>query len=113
MLISDRDQRLLAADQEVFGDTINRLICCFHLKGNLCKRYSGTVPKFFCPIVNSKTLLEFSSNIESLHRYNCAAADYLIAIDRSMWVTAFYTAPNYGHKTSNIVKSMNKVFKDA
>jgi len=36
-LISDWDKGLLTADELVFGDGINQLICCFHLKENLCK----------------------------------------------------------------------------
>ena len=32
-MISDRDKGLLAAEQEIFGDEIQGLICCFHLKG--------------------------------------------------------------------------------
>ena len=32
-LISDRDKGLLAAEQEIFRDMIQSLICCFHLKG--------------------------------------------------------------------------------
>ena len=32
-LISDRDKGLEAAESTVYGDTIQRLICCYHLKG--------------------------------------------------------------------------------
>ena len=36
-LISDRDKGLLAAEKEVFQNTIHSLICCFHLKGRMSK----------------------------------------------------------------------------
>ena len=32
-LISDRDKGLEAAESTVYGDTVQRLICCYHLKG--------------------------------------------------------------------------------
>ena len=40
------------------------------------------------------------------------AAQYLEDIPPQLWVTAFYPSPYYGHKTSNVVESTNKVFKN-
>lgn len=40
-----------------------------------------------------------------LQRVNSAAA-YLLAVDVALWVTC-YSGPTYGHKTSNVVESMN------
>ena len=34
------------------------------------------------------------------------------SIEPESWVTAFYTGQYFGHKTSNVVESTNKVFKD-
>jgi hypothetical protein len=115
-LISDRDKGLLAADK-LLGDTVHRLICCFHLKGNLCKRYGGgggdhSVARFFWPIANSKTPAEFTTLMDELRASNPSAAAYLTAIDCSLWVTAFYRGEHFGHKTSNVVESVNNLLRD-
>lgn len=108
-VISDRDKGLLAAE-EVLGANVTRLICCFHLKSNFCKRY-GRVVGHFWPIANSKTMAQFNAHMDELRAVYPAAADYLSEIELSSWVTAFYTGPYYGQKTSNIVESMNRVLK--
>lgn len=109
-LISDRDKGLLAAD-EVLGEGMNRLICCFHLKGNFCKRYSRTLEAYFWPIANAKTVSDYLQHLDTLRQLNSGAAEYLVKIKLSLWVTAHYTSQYFGHKTSNVVKSMNKVLK--
>jgi len=40
------------------------------------------------------------------------AAGYLRTIDPKLWVTAYYTGPYHGHKTSNVAEAINKVFRD-
>lgn len=49
--------------------------------------------------------------MEALQTLNQMAADYLSNVDTSLWVTAFYKSPYFRHKTSNVDKSINKVFK--
>ena len=46
-----------------------------------------------------------------LRAINAEAANYLENIDSKLWATAFYAGPYCGHKTSNVVESTNKVFK--
>lgn len=111
-LISDHDKGLLAADT-VLGVGVDRLICCFYLKCNFVKRYQG-VEQFFWPIANATTIEEYSLHMHELQQVNNSAAEYLAAIDLTLWVTA-YLPPghqNFGHKTSNVVESMNSVLKD-
>ena len=110
-LISDRDKGLLAADEIVFGDGINRIICCFHLKANLCKRYGGQLSSLFWSIANAESEREYHTEFAILQQQKPTAAQYLSTIPKHLWVTAFYRAPHYGHKTSNIVESMNNVFR--
>jgi len=111
-LISDRDKGLLAADELVFGDGINRLICCFHLKGNVCRRFGGHRSAAFWAIANAKTQHDYEHQKNDLRQLNASAASYLDGIERAYWVTAFYRGPYYGHKTSNVVESINKVFRE-
>ena len=65
-LISDRDEGLLAADRAVYGNGINRLICCHHLKGNFCKRYGSQLSNYFWQAANSKTRQDFARYMEDL-----------------------------------------------
>lgn len=46
-----------------------------------------------------------------LRAVNAAAADYLAKVESHLWVTAYYKGPHHGHKTSNVVESVNNVFK--
>lgn len=108
-LISDRDKGLLAADQ-VLGEGVNRLICCFHLKCNFVKRYRG-VEEHFWSIANARTETQYQALLAKLREINSAAADYLSGIDVSLWVTCF-SGPTYGHKTSNVVESMNSTLRE-
>lgn len=109
-LISDRDKGLLAAEK-ILGVHVTRAICCFHLKENFVKRYTRALEHLFWSLANSKTHDEYASRMSKLRDINSQAADYLTAIDASLWVTAYYTGPTFGHKTSNIVEAMNKVLK--
>lgn len=111
-MISDRDKGLLAADKAIFGKDVDGLICCFHLQGNFCKRYSRVLREnFFWPIVNVRIAEEYTLNLQKLSSVNISAGDYLTEIDLSLWVTAYFTGRSFGHKTSNIVESMNNMLK--
>ena len=50
--------------------------------------------------------------MQLLLQFHPVAAQYLQGIPPQTWVTALYPGPHYGHKTSNVVESMNKVFKE-
>ena len=50
--------------------------------------------------------------MQLLQQFHPAAVQYLQGIPPQTWVTALYPGPQYGHKTSNVVESMNKVFKE-
>jgi len=40
------------------------------------------------------------------------AAKYLRAIDLTLWATAHFPGTQYGHLTSNIAESVNKVLRE-
>ena len=109
-LISDRDKGLLAADA-VMGNGVARAFCCFHLKENFCKRFARGLEPYFWRIAHARTSDSLEEALSILRNLSPAAADYLINIDKALWVTAFFPGSCYGHKTSNIVESMNKVLK--
>ena len=107
-LISDCDKGLLAADI-VMGNHVTRAICCFHLSQNF-KQFRG-LDDLFWPIANAKTTEEYDTQLEIIRQQNPAAANYLQSVNPALWVTAFFPGRNYGHKTSNIVESMNHLLK--
>jgi hypothetical protein len=80
--------------------------------GNVCKLTSRAVAPYFWSIAKALTVEEYHLNMNKLDTYNSKAYEYLKAIDPKLWVTAFYDGPHFGHKTSNVVESTNKVFKD-
>lgn len=109
-LISDRDKGLLAADA-VMGNGVARAFCCFHLKEKFCKRFTRGLEPNFWRIAHARTSDSYEEALSTLRNLSPAAADYLINIDKALWVTAFFPGSWYGDKTSNIVESMNMVLK--
>ena len=106
--MSDRDKGLLAADH-ILGEQVTRLTCCFHLHQNF-KRFRN-VEHLFWPLANSKSPNDFLTKMAELEELHAPAAEYLRRIDSSLWVTAYITGCSFGHKTSNVVESMNQVLK--
>ena len=70
-----------------------------------------TVIPYFWAIANATTKEDFEKQMHQLNEFNHDAAKYLQEIPNHLWVTAFYSKAYYGHKTSNVVESTNKVFK--
>lgn len=62
--------------------------------------------KHFWSIANVKSAAKYQELMVELERDNNAAAAYLLAVDVALWVTS-YLGPTYGHKTSDVVTSMN------
>jgi len=74
--------------------------------------YANAIPMRLHLTFGQLPMHEYHSEIARLELVNLGAADYLKSVDPTLWVTAFYAGPYYGHKTSNVVESTNKVFKD-
>jgi len=109
-LISDRDTGLLAAD-EVMRIGVAHAYCCFHLKENFCKRFTRGLEPYFRRMAHARTSDSYEEALAELRNLSTAAPDYLGNIEKRLWITAFFPGKSYGHKTSNIVESMNKVLK--
>ena len=109
-LISDRDKGLMAADA-VMGNGVARAFCCFYLKENFCKHFTRGLEPYIWRIAHARTSDSYEEALSTLHNLGPTAADYLINIAKALWVTASFPGSCYGHKTSNIIESMNKVLK--
>lgn len=75
------------------------------------KARTNTVVPYFWALANAVSKAEFENEMKVLEDFHLGAAEYLKDIPYQLWVTAFYTGPYFGHKTSNVVESTNKVFK--
>lgn len=105
--VSDRDKGFLSAD-DVFGDGVNRLVCCYQLNTALGERYSPGLEKYFWKIAEATSRVEFIDRMEDLKSVNQPAAEYLAGIDTRLWVTAF-AGQTFGHKTSIILEVMERL----
>lgn len=105
--VSDRDTGFLPAD-EVLGDGVNRLVCCYQLNTALGERYSPALEKYFWKIAEATSRVEFIDRMEDLKSVNQPAAEYLAGIDTRLWVTAF-SGQSFGHKTSIVLEVMERL----
>lgn len=111
-VISDREKGLLIAI-DLLGPLVTRAHCTFHLQENFKKFGKGITDKYFWKIANAKTEAEYEIQMQLLRTEKNAAAEYLMGVDKELWVTAFFPGTRYGHTTSNIVESLNKTLKPA
>lgn len=109
-IISDFEKGLLVAT-DILGPNITQAHCTFHLHENFKKFGKGIKNQFFWKITNAKTEEEYNHHMSLLRASKPAAADYLLGIEKTLWVTAFFSGDRYGHTTSNIVESLKKTLK--
>lgn len=90
------------------------LICGVHHKVKLVKKWWEVKDKIksFWWITNAKTKPYYDTTLGVLRALKNVndSADYFSEIDTTTWVTAFYRSPNFSHKASNVVESMNRIF---
>jgi transposase-like protein len=108
VFISDRDKGLGAADDEL-GENIIRAICAQHLKDNFTIKFSRTLKPLFWRIARGNSVARFNAIIEELRVVNPLAAQHLLNAQPEMWARAHFQGTQFGHDTSNVVESINKV----
>jgi hypothetical protein len=108
VFISDRDKGLGAADDEL-GENIIRAICAQHLKDNFTIKFSRTLKPLFWRIARANSVARFDAIMEELRVVNPLAAQYLLNAQPEMWARAHFQGTRFGHDTSNVVESINKV----
>jgi hypothetical protein len=110
VFISDRDKGLGAADDEL-GDRIIRAICAYHLIDNFTTKFSRTLKPLFWRIFRVNSKARFEALIDELQEINSLAAQYLLDAQPELWAKAYFVSTCFGHDTSNVVESINKVLK--
>ena len=110
VFISDRDKGLGAADDEL-GDRIIRAVCAYHLMDNFATKFSRTLKPLFWSIARANSKARFETLIDELREVNSAAALYLLTAQPELWAKSYFVGTRFGHDTSNVVESINKVLK--
>jgi len=78
----------------------------------LQQRFGNKVRPLFWAAARAKTRDLFQSKMEEIQVQSKPAFEYLTAIKKSLWTTAYRTYPQYGHNTSNIIESVNSSWDD-
>ena len=104
--ISDREKGIAQAIPEQFNHSIH-LHCCQHIADNLQQRFGNKVRPLFWQAARAKTRDSFESKMKEIQVQSKPAFEYLMAIKKTLWTTAYKTYPRFGHDTSNIIESVN------
>jgi transposase-like protein len=104
--ISDREKGIAQAIPEQFEHSIH-LHCYQHIADNLQQRYGNKIRPLFWRAARAKTKDLFQLKMEEIQVQSKPAFEYLMAIKKSLWTTAYRIYPKYGHDTSNIIESVN------
>jgi hypothetical protein len=110
VFISDRDKGLGAADDKL-GDRIIKAICAYYLMDNFTTKFSRTLKPLFWRICRVNSKARFEALINKLREINSLAAQYLLNAQPELWAKAYFVRTRFGHNTSNVVESINKVLK--
>ena len=110
IFISNRDKGLGAADNEL-GDGIIKAVCAYHLMDNFTTKFSRTLKPLFWSICRANSKARFKALIQELRQINELAAQYLLDAQPKLWAKSHFVRTRFGHNTSNVVESINRVLK--
>jgi hypothetical protein len=110
VFISDRDKGLKAADDKL-EDYVIKAIYAYHLINNFTTQYSRTLKPLFWRICHANSKARFEFLINKLQEINNLTTQYLLNSQPKLWAKAHFKRTRFGHNTSNVVKSINKVLK--
>jgi hypothetical protein len=106
IFISDREKGIAQAIPEQFEHSIH-LHYYQHIADNLQQRFGNKFRPLFWQAARAKTKDLFKSKMEEIQVQSKPVFEYLIAIKKTLWTTAYAIYPRYSHNTSNIIKSIN------
>jgi hypothetical protein len=105
-IISDRDNGLRAADDEI--PLASRGICAEHLSRNVQQNFGLQAKTIFdARIRYALTEERLEAGFNELGEHNQRVVNYLRGIDLALWATPRFLGQRYGHNTSNLVESTN------
>jgi hypothetical protein len=113
VFMSNRDKGLTEADA-VLGERCIRAYCCKHIEGNFKDAFGAKdgLCALFWRVARARVPATFEYWMEKIAAVKPEATEYLRAIDLTLWATAHFPGTRYGHLTSNIAESVNKVLRE-
>ncbi len=109
-LVSDRDKGLLVAERTL-SPQVAIAHCCRHLSENFSERFGRGLLPLFWKIARATTVAQFDGHLEELRALKPEASAYLCGAEPERWALAKFRGRRYGHDTSNIAESFNKLIR--
>jgi hypothetical protein len=111
VVISDRDKGLIEG-VKTLGPWVAAAHCCFHLLQNFKKAGHSAMQHWFWRVARVRTPQQFTDRLAQLEAAKPPAAEWLRRLEEEKWAFAYFPLPRFGHDTSNVVESVNKVLKE-
>jgi hypothetical protein len=111
VIISDRDKGLLKAVESKLPGA-SHAMCCQHIAENIHKRFGKEYKAPFWQIARVSTQYAFDSAVQALQRDAPEVEEYISSIGYSNFAFARFPLPRFGHDTSNIVESVNSIWRE-
>jgi hypothetical protein len=111
VIMSDRDKGLVQAVSSRLPGAYHAM-CCQHIAENIHKRFGKDFKARFWQIARTSTQSAFDIAIQALRRDAPEVEEYMSSIGYNTFASVHFPHPRFGHDTSNIVESMNSVWRD-
>ena len=87
-------------------------MCCQHIAENIHKKYSKDYKASFWQIARASCENSLNIAIQALQQDSPQVEEYLQSISYESFAFARFPRPRFGHDTSNIVESVNSIWRD-
>ena len=109
--MSDREKGLINAVKTTLPGAIHSM-CCQHIAENIHKTFGRGFKPIFWQIARAKSNIELERAIQDLRQEAPQVEEYLQSIGYETFAFARFPHPRFGHDTSNIVESVNSIWRD-
>ena len=111
VIISDRDKGLLNAVKSELPCAYHAM-CCQHIAENIHKKFGKQYKAQFWKIARMESRTDFDIAIQALKRDAPKVEEYISSIGYENFAFTYFPRPRFGHDTSNIVESINSVWRE-
>jgi hypothetical protein len=111
VIVSDYNKGLLQAVDSKLPSAYHAM-CCQHIAESIHKRSSKNYKARFWQIARVSTQSAFDIAIQAPQRDAPEVKEYISSIGYNTFAFARFPHPRFGHDTSNIVESINSVWRD-
>ena len=87
-------------------------MCCQHIIANIKTKFGSEYEAPFWEIIRAKSLKAFNKAVQALQNKAPEVAKYISSIGYENFAFARFPQPRFGHDTSNIVESINSVWRE-